>query len=95
MCDKFVVKKATEKDIPEIQNMIKRLASYEKRPQDMTASEEDLRYWIFERKAATVLLARYNNETIGYAIYYPFFGSFAGKAGVHLEDMFLDEKYRH
>jgi len=95
MNEEFTVRIADENDIPQIQSLIKSLALYEKRPQDMTASKEDLCYWIFEKKAATVLLAQYNNEIIGYAIYYPVFGSFAGKAGVHLEDMFLDEKYRH
>ena len=86
MNEKFNVRKATEKDISEIQNMIKGLAVYEK---------EDLYYWIFEKKVATVLFAEYNNEIIGYVIYYPVFGSFAGEAGVHLEDLFLDEKYRN
>lgn len=95
MNEKLIVRKANENDISEIQNMIKGLAEYEKRPQDMTASQEDLCYWIFEKKVATVLIAEYNNETIGYAIYYPVFGSFAGEAGVHLEDLFLNEKYRH
>ena len=95
MNGKFSVRKANENDIAEIQKMIKGLAVYEKRPQDMTASQEDLCYWIFEKKIATVLIAEYNNESIGYAIYYPMFGSFAAEAGVHLEDMFLNEKYRH
>ena len=91
----FNVRKADISDIKMIQKLIKNLAEYEKRPQDMTATEETLRYWIFEKKVATVLLAEYNNEIIGYVIYYPVFGSFAGEAGVHLEDLFLDEKYRN
>ena len=91
MNEKFTVRKANENDMPGIQNMIKGLAEYEKRPQDMTASQEDLCHWIFEKKIATALIAEYNNEAIGYAIY---FGSFAAEAGVHLEDMFLNEKYR-
>ena len=35
MNEKFIVRKATENDIPRLHNMIKGLASYEKRPQDM------------------------------------------------------------
>ena len=61
----------------------------------MTATEETLCYWIFEKKIATVLIAQYDEEIIGYAIYYPVFGSFAGEAGVHLEDFLLKEEYRH
>ena len=33
---------------------------------------------LFEKKIATVLIAQYDEEIIGYAIYYPVFGSFAG-----------------
>ena len=94
MCE-FIVRKANENDIPLIQNMIKDLAAYEKRPQDMTGTQENIKYWIFEKKIATVLIAEYNHEVIGYAIYYPVFGSFAATGGVHLEDMFLKEKNRH
>ena len=95
MDERFIVRKANENDIPKLQNMIKGLAEYETRPQDMTASREDLCYWIFEKKVATALIAEYNDETIGYAIYYPIFGSFAAAAGVHLEDLFLNKKYRN
>ena len=91
MNELFNVRKADISDIKIIQKLIKNLAEYEKRPQDMTATDENLRYWIFEKKIATALIAEYNNEAIGYAIY---FGSFAAEAGVHLEDMFLNEKYR-
>ena len=41
MDERFIVRKANENDIPKLQNMIKGLAEYEKRPQDMTASRED------------------------------------------------------
>mgnify|MGYP004493463391 CR=1 FL=1 len=95
MNEKFTVRRANENDIPDLQKLIKGLAEYEKRPQDMTASQKDLGYWIFERKVAAALIAEYNNEIIGYAIYYPVFGSFAAEMGVHLEDFFLCEKYRH
>ena len=50
MGEKFIVRKAEKNDIAEIQTLIKDLATYEKRPQDMTASQEDLCYWIFEKK---------------------------------------------
>lgn len=55
MNGKFTVRKAEEKDIVLLQNMIKGLAAYEKRPQDMTASPENLQYWLFEKKIATAL----------------------------------------
>ena len=36
MNENFTVRKATENDISLIENLIKGLATYEKRPQDMT-----------------------------------------------------------
>lgn len=92
MNDNFTVRKANENDISLIENLIKGLAAYEKRPQDMTAAQEDLRYLLFEKNIATVLIAELNGEPVGYAIYYPVFASFAAKAGVHLEDLFLSRK---
>ena len=43
------IRKATKDDISLVQNLIKGLAAYEKRPQDMTGTQEQLMYWIFER----------------------------------------------
>ena len=96
MNENFTVRKATENDISLIENLIKGLATYEKRPQDMTATQEDLRYLLFEKNIAAALIAELNGEPVGYAIYYPVFASFAAKAGVHLEDLFLKlEKRRN
>ncbi len=94
MNENFTVRKATENDISLIENLIKGLAAYEKRPQDMTATQEDLRYWFFEKNIATALIAEQSGEPVGYAIYYPVFASFAAKAGVHLEDLFLKPEKR-
>lgn len=94
MNENFTVRKATENDISLIENLIKGLAAYEKRPQDMTATQEDLCYLLFEKNIATALIAELNGEPVGYAIYYPVFASFAAKAGVHLEDLFLKPEKR-
>lgn len=94
MTENFTVRKANENDIQLLQDMIKKLAEYEKRPQDMTASREALHYWLFQKNIATALIAEYDNEPVGYAIYYPVFGSFVAEGGVHLEDMYLNEEKR-
>ena len=57
MNENFTVRKATENDISLIENLIKGLAAYEKRPQDMTAAQEDLRYLLFEKNIAAALIA--------------------------------------
>lgn len=92
--ENFIVRKATQNDIPLLFELINGLALYEKRPQDMTGTKEELSYWLFEKQIATSLVAELDGEPVGYAIYYPVFGSFSAKGKVHLEDIFLKEEVR-
>ena len=78
-----------------IYEFINGLAKYEKRPQDMTGTPEMLKYWLFDKKIATAVIAEFDGENVGYAIYYPVFGSFSAKGNVHLEDLFINPEYRH
>lgn len=94
MKNNLTIRRTTEKDLHLIYELINGLALYEKRPQDMTGTEEMLKYWLFDKKVATVLIAESGGETVGYAIYYPVFGSFAAKANVHIEDLFIKPEYR-
>lgn len=94
MNDKITIRKAQESETLLIQELVKEMATYERRPEDMTGTQEELRYWLFERKIATILLMECDNQVIGYAIYYPIFGSFAARANIHLEDLYLREEYR-
>lgn len=88
------IRKAEKDDILLVQDLIKGLAVYEKRPQDMTGTPEQLSYWLFERKIATVLIAEYEGNVAGYALYYPIFGSFSAAGKVHLEDLLIKEELR-
>lgn len=94
MNDKITIRKAQESETLLIQELVKEMATYERRPEDMTGTQEELRYWLFERKIATILLMECDDQVIGYAIYYPIFGSFAAHANVHLEDLYIREEYR-
>ena len=84
-----------EEDIDLVYELINGLAAYEKRPQDMTGTKEQLIEWLFEKQVATALLAEnQEGQNIGYAIYYPTFGSFSAKANVHVEDLYIRPEYR-
>lgn len=88
------LRKTTEKDNSLVYDFINGLALYEKRPQDMTGSKEMLKFWLYEKKIATAVVAEFEGKAIGYAIYYPVFGSFSAKANVHLEDLFIKPEFR-
>ena len=92
--ENFEVRKANKDDISLLFELINGLALYEKRPQDMTGTKEDLEYWLFEKNIASSFIAELDGSPIGYAIYYPIFGSFSAKGKVHLEDIFINEEHR-
>lgn len=90
----LTIRKTTKNDIRLIYDFINGLALYEKRPEDMTGSEEMLEFMLFEKKIATAIIAEVDENPVGYAIYYPVFGSFAAKANAHLEDLFIKPEFR-
>lgn len=90
----LTIRKTTKNDICLIYDFINGLALYEKRPEDMTGSEEMLEFMLFEKKIATAIIAEVDGNPVGYAIYYPVFGSFAAKANAHLEDLFIKPEFR-
>jgi len=88
------IREAKKEDIETLVSLIKGLALYEKRPQDMKATKKKLTHWLFEKNIATALFAELDGRVIGYAIYYPIFGSFSAIGKVYLEDLYILEDYR-
>lgn len=92
----LIIRKAVEKDINLIYELIKGLAIYEKRPHDMTATIDMLKESLFIKKVATVLILKNDiNTPIGYALYYPTFSSFSSKTKIYLEDLYIKPEYRN
>ncbi len=85
---------ATEADTAEILFFIKQLAVYEKMEDMVSATEELLREWIFEKKKAEVIFAAIDGKNIGFALFFHNFSTFLGKAGLYLEDLFVLPEYR-
>ena len=90
----LMVRKATPKDVGLLYEMINGLATYEKRPEDVTGSIKMLKYFLFEKKIAAAVIAEIDNKPIGYAIYYPTFASYAAKMNAYIEDLFIKPVYR-
>lgn len=81
---------ATPADAPVIFEMICGLAEYEKLSHAVTATEEKIRETLFGPKpAAEVLLAEYDGEWAGFALFFPNYSTFLGQAGLYLEDLYV------
>ena len=90
MNNKLIIRKAEVKDVPQILIFIKELAEYEKLSSEVAATEEILRESLFgERAYAEVLIAEYENEPAGHAIFFHNFSTFVGRPGIYLEDIYV------
>ena len=85
---------ATVDDCALILEFIKGLAEYEKMSDDVVATEDLLREWIFEKQKAEVIFALEDGREVGFALFFHNFSTFVGRAGIYLEDLFVLPEYR-
>jgi GNAT superfamily N-acetyltransferase len=89
------IRQATEADIPALLGLIRELSEYEKLSHLVVATEESYRQALFgARPVAEALMAFYEGEPVGYAIYFPSFSTFLGRAGLYLEDIYVRPQTR-
>ncbi len=95
MNDKLLIRKAEEKDIPLIMQLIKELADYEKLLDEVTATEQKLKLTLFgEHKYAEILIAEYDGKPAGQALFFHNYSTFLAKPGIYLEDLFVRPELR-
>jgi GNAT superfamily N-acetyltransferase len=88
--ENFAIRAATVADVPVILELIRALATYERAPNDVTATEEGLTEVLFgEKPAAEVLLAFENETAVGFAVFFHNFSTWLGRPGLYLEDLFV------
>lgn len=81
---------ATESDAGKILFFIKELAEYEKMSDLVVATEDMIRDELFEKKNAEVIFALDDKgEEVGFALFFTTFSTFLGRAGMHLEDLYV------
>lgn len=86
---------ATESDVPLILDLIRSLAEYERLADLVVATEDSLRTSLFgARPAAEVLIAFVDGAAVGFAVYFHNYSTFLGRAGLHLEDLFVRLEWR-
>ena len=89
------IRAATRDDVPVILQLIRDLATYERAPDEVTATEEQLAKVLFgERPAAEVLLAFENEAPIGFAVFFHNFSTWLARPGLYLEDLFVKPEAR-
>ena len=90
----YAFKYAEEDDVSMILYFIKELAKYEKMLDEVVATEEILKEWLFEKKKAEVIFALEDGEAVGFALFFHNFSTFLGRSGIYLEDLYVKPEYR-
>lgn len=94
MSEGLIFRYAERKDTSLILSFIKGLAAYEKMTDEVIADEKTLEEWIFDREKAEVIFAVVDGKEIGFALFFHNFSTFLGRAGIYLEDLFVQPEYR-
>src|SRR5437773_11559069 len=95
VADNFQIRPARVEDVRVILELIRDLATYERAPHEVTATEEQLLDVLFgEKPAAEVLLAFEAESPVGFAVYFYNFSTWLGRSGLYLEDLFVKPEKR-
>ncbi|MBS1801442.1 MAG: GNAT family N-acetyltransferase [Acidobacteria bacterium] len=92
---KLLIRPATPADVPEMLVFIRELAEYEREPEAAIATAEDLlRDGFGDRPVFGCLIAEWDGQPAAMALYFHFYSTWRGNAGIHLEDLFVRPQFR-
>lgn len=90
----FSIRKAKKEDANAILTLIKELAVFEKEPEAVVVTVEDIeRDGFGNQPLFQVLVAETNNEIVGMALFYYRYSTWKGKT-IHLEDLIVKNNMR-
>jgi GNAT superfamily N-acetyltransferase len=84
------LRRAEPRDVPVLLDLIRALATYEREPDAVKASEADLlKYGFGEMKTFSAILAEQDGKALGFALWFPTYSTWVGKPSLYLEDLFV------
>lgn len=91
----LVIRPARPGDESLVFGFVRKLAAYEKLLHEVTASEDDMAEALFgATPRCHCELAYWEGVPAGFALWFYNFSTFAGKAGIYLEDLFVEPELR-
>ena len=90
-----MIREAKISDVQAIYDLIVELAIYEKEPDAVIASVEDIKENLFGADpVAYCHVAEVDGQVVGIAIWFLNYSTWLGKAGLYLEDLFVKPEFR-
>lgn len=91
----FKIRQAKKDDVPDIFDLIRALAEYEKLSHQVTGTVTNLQKHLFgDRPFAESIVAELDGKIIAFALFFPNYSTFLTKPGIYLEDLFVLPNYR-
>ena len=91
-----MIREATPEDVQAIHNMIVELAVYEKEPNAVLATADDLRGILFGSNPALFAHVAEDDggNVVGFALWFLNYSTWLGKHGIYLEDLYVKPDHR-
>jgi GNAT superfamily N-acetyltransferase len=89
------IRMAQPADVEDIHRLIYELAVYEKAPEEMVATIDQINTSLFNANpVAFCHVAEVDGKVVGIALWFLNYSTWLGKAGIYLEDLFVQPEYR-
>ena len=93
--DRLVIRPAQAHDVTTLFALINALAEYEKLSHQVTGSSEALQTHLFgDRPCVEAIMADYEGQAVGFALFFTNYSTFLTKPGIYLEDLFVLPTHR-
>jgi GNAT superfamily N-acetyltransferase len=90
-----VIRPAVESDVPVVLELVRELATYEREPDAVEATEEMLTAALFGSPAvASCHVVEHEGAVVGFALWYVTFSTWKGLPGLWLEDLYVRPSVR-
>ena len=93
--NELTIRFATEADAATLHRFICDLAAYEQQPDAVEVTVATLREQLAQpRPPFECLLAEQDEQSLGFALFFPNYSTWQGKPGIYLEDLFVHPEHR-
>ncbi|MDI7660390.1 GNAT family N-acetyltransferase [Cronobacter universalis] len=91
----YKIRAARPEDATAIYKMIYELAVYEKAPQEVVTTPDEIRETLFGADSKTeALICEIDNKPVGYAVFFTSYSTWLGRNGIYMEDLYVSPEYR-
>ncbi|EOL8944316.1 N-acetyltransferase family protein [Cronobacter dublinensis] len=91
----YTIRPARPEDASAIYEMIYELAVYEKAPQEVVTTPDEIRDTLFGADSKTeALICEAEGKAVGYAVFFTSYSTWLGRNGIYMEDLYVSPAFR-